>query len=184
MRVIFLGTPEFGVNVLKAIHQSTHEVVGVVCQPDRPSGRGHKLVAPPVKVLAEELGLKVFQFDKISKQGVQELKNLNADGDFANFANLSDKAKKLNDLIYDITTAKYKGDIETAENLYKSYRTVDDMVYEWKQHNLAFQVLPEGNSFRESAKDVDLDPRDQGKSLVEIYEARTGQKLDLSKLFN
>lgn len=79
MRVIFLGTPEFGVNVLNAIHQSTHEVVGVVCQPDRPSGRGHKLVAPPVKVLAEELGLKVFQFDKISKQGVQELKNLNAD---------------------------------------------------------------------------------------------------------
>ena len=58
------------------------------------------------------------------------------------------------------------------------------MVYEWKQHNLAFQVLPEGNSFRESAKDVDLDPRDQGKSLVEIYEDRTGQKLDLSKLFN
>lgn len=66
---------------------------------------------------------------------------------------------------------------------YKSYRNVDDMVYEWKQHNLAFQVLPEGNLFRESAKDVDLDPRDQGKSLVEIYEDRTGQKLDLSKLF-
>ena len=79
MRVIFLGTPEFGVNVLKSISNSTHEVVGVVCQPDRPSGRGHKLVAPPVKVLALELGLKVFQFDKISQQGVQELKDLNAD---------------------------------------------------------------------------------------------------------
>lgn len=67
---------------------------------------------------------------------------------------------------------------------YKSYRTSDDMAYEWMQHNLAYQILPDGNSFRESAKDVDLDPRDQGKSLVEIYEDRTGQKLDLSKLFS
>ena len=67
---------------------------------------------------------------------------------------------------------------------YKSYRTVDDMVYEWKQHNLAFQVLPAGNSFRDSAKDVDLDPKDQGKSLVEMYEDRTGQKLDLGKILN
>lgn len=67
---------------------------------------------------------------------------------------------------------------------YKSYRTVDDLVYEWKQHNLAYMILPESNSFRNSAKDVDLDPRDQGKSLVEIYEDRTGQKLDISKYFN
>lgn len=66
---------------------------------------------------------------------------------------------------------------------YKSYRTSDDMAYEWMQHNLAYQILPDGNSFRESAKDVDLDPRDQGKSLVEIYEDRTGQKLDIGKLF-
>lgn len=79
MKVIFLGTPEFGVNVLKAIVNSTHKVVGVVCQPDKQSGRGHKFVAPPVKVLATELGLPVFQFDKISREGVQTLKNLNAD---------------------------------------------------------------------------------------------------------
>ena len=79
MKVIFLGTPEFGVNVLKAIVNSAHEVVGVVCQPDKPSGRGHKFVAPPVKVLANELALTVFQFDKISREGVQTLKNLNAD---------------------------------------------------------------------------------------------------------
>ena len=66
---------------------------------------------------------------------------------------------------------------------YKSYRTSDDLAYEWMQHNLAYQILPEGNSFRNSAKDVDLDPKDQGKSLVEIYEDRTGQKLDLTKFF-
>lgn len=79
MKVIFLGTPEFGVNVLKAINESKHSVVGVVCQPDRPSGRGNKLLAPPVKVLAKELGLPVFQFDKVSRDGVQTLKDLNAD---------------------------------------------------------------------------------------------------------
>ena len=79
MRVIFLGTPEFGVNVLKSIHNSAHNVVGVICQPDKPSGRGKKLLPPPVKVVAQELGLPVFQFNKVSKEGVQELKNLNAD---------------------------------------------------------------------------------------------------------
>lgn len=67
---------------------------------------------------------------------------------------------------------------------YKSYRTVEDMAYEWKQHNLAYQILPEGNMFRNSAKDVDLDPKDQGKSMAEIYEDRTGQKLDIGKLLN
>ena len=65
-----------------------------------------------------------------------------------------------------------------------SYRTADDMAYEWLQHNMAYKLLPEGNSFRNSAKDVELDPKDQGKSLVEIYEDRTGKKLDLSSLLN
>lgn len=66
---------------------------------------------------------------------------------------------------------------------YKSYRNAEDMAYEWLQHNLAYTILLDGNSFRNSAKDVDLDPKDQGKSLVEIYEDRTGQKLDLTKFF-
>lgn len=66
----------------------------------------------------------------------------------------------------------------------KSYRTVDDLVYEWQQHNLAYNILPDDNSWKSHAKDVDLDPADQGKSLAEIYEARTGSKLDVSKLKN
>lgn len=64
----------------------------------------------------------------------------------------------------------------------KSYRTIDDLVYEWKQHNLAYNMLPDDNSWKSHAKDVDLDPADQGKSLAEIYEARTGEKLDIKKL--
>ena len=64
----------------------------------------------------------------------------------------------------------------------KSYRTVDDLVYEWQQHNLAYNMLPDDNSWKSHAKDVDLDPADQGKSIAEIYEARTGSKLDIRKL--
>lgn len=66
----------------------------------------------------------------------------------------------------------------------KSYRTVDDLVYEWQQHNLAYNILPDDNSWKEHAKDVDLNPADQGKSLAEIYEARTGNKLDIKMLKN
>ena len=66
----------------------------------------------------------------------------------------------------------------------KSYRTVDDLVYEWQQHNLAYNILPDDNSWKEHAKDVDLNPEDQDKSLAEIYEDRTGTKLDVNKLKN
>ena len=79
MKVIFLGTPEFAVPVLEKIYESKHQTVGVVCQCDKPSGRGNKMVAPPVKVKALELDLPVFQFEKIRRDGVETLKSLNAD---------------------------------------------------------------------------------------------------------
>lgn len=59
-----------------------------------------------------------------------------------------------------------------------SYRSADDMVYEWVQHNLAYEILPESNSWKNNAKDVDFDPKDQGKSIAEIYEDRMGNKLN------
>lgn len=58
-----------------------------------------------------------------------------------------------------------------------SYRTVDDLVYEWKQHNTAYKILPDDNPWKSNAKDVDLNPEDQGRTLEEMYEARTGKKL-------
>jgi methionyl-tRNA formyltransferase len=60
LRSAFFGTPEFAVPALLALHGHTR-VVGVVCQPDRPSGRGMKLQAPPVKVAAVAQGLDVYQ---------------------------------------------------------------------------------------------------------------------------
>lgn len=78
MKIIFLGTPDFSASILEALLKSRHQVVGVVTQPDKPSGRGHKLVASPVKILAEKAGIPVFQFNRISKE-CEPLKVLGAD---------------------------------------------------------------------------------------------------------
>lgn len=61
MRVIFMGTPDFAVPTLTAIVEAGHEVVLVVSQPDRRSGRGQKVVSPPVIQKARELGLPTSQ---------------------------------------------------------------------------------------------------------------------------
>ena len=66
----------------------------------------------------------------------------------------------------------------------ESYRTPDDMVYEWQQHNLVYQLLSDDNEWKSHVKDVDFDPADQGKSFEEIYEARTGKKLDINDFLN
>ncbi|WP_437630050.1 methionyl-tRNA formyltransferase [Sorangium sp. So ce854] len=64
MRALFFGTPAIAVPSLEAL-ASVADVVGVVCQPDRPAGRGLELKAPPVKVKARELGVPVVQPEKI-----------------------------------------------------------------------------------------------------------------------
>lgn len=61
MRTIFFGTPDFAVPTLQALLDSSHSVVGVICQPDRPKGRGQRLTAPPTKELAVARGVPVVQ---------------------------------------------------------------------------------------------------------------------------
>lgn len=61
LKVIFFGTPEFAKTSLEAIHQSQHEVVGVVTVADKASGRGQKINQSAVKVFAVENTLPVFQ---------------------------------------------------------------------------------------------------------------------------
>jgi methionyl-tRNA formyltransferase len=65
MRILFMGTPDFAVPSLRALAASSHEIVMVVTQPDRPKGRGRTLTAPPVKLAAQELGIPVFQPEKV-----------------------------------------------------------------------------------------------------------------------
>ena len=60
-RVLFMGTPAFAVPTLRAVCDAGWPIVGVVCQPDKPVGRGQKLTPPPVKALALERGLSVHQ---------------------------------------------------------------------------------------------------------------------------
>jgi methionyl-tRNA formyltransferase len=61
LKIIFMGTPEFAVPVLDALNVAGHKIVGVYTKPDRPTGRGKRLQAPPVKQYAVEHGLPVFQ---------------------------------------------------------------------------------------------------------------------------
>ena len=80
MNVIFMGTPGFAVPTLEKLHESRHNLVLVVTQPDKPSGRGKKLRKSEVKERAEKLGLKIFQPDKIKKQeNIEILKLYNPD---------------------------------------------------------------------------------------------------------
>jgi len=80
MRLVFMGTPDFAVPSLRALVKGGHDVVGVYTQPDRPAGRGKKLKPSPVKVAAEELGLSVFQPEKIkTPEGIHQLRALAPD---------------------------------------------------------------------------------------------------------
>jgi methionyl-tRNA formyltransferase len=73
LRIIFAGTPDFAARHLDALLSSEHQVVGVFTQPDRPAGRGKKLMPSPVKVLAEEKGVPVFQPGSLRPQENQQL---------------------------------------------------------------------------------------------------------------
>jgi methionyl-tRNA formyltransferase len=66
LRTVFFGTPEFAVPPLQALIDSeVADVVALVCQPDKPKGRGQRVTAPPTKVLAEEKGIPVLQPEKL-----------------------------------------------------------------------------------------------------------------------
>lgn len=80
MRLIFAGTPDFAAIALKALLNTHHEVVGVYSQPDRPAGRGRKLTPSPVKQVALDAGLPVFQPESLkTREAQQELASLQAD---------------------------------------------------------------------------------------------------------
>ncbi len=74
MRIVFMGTPDFAVGSLQALCESgKHEILAVVTQPDRPKGRGNKLLQTPVKEYALEQGLTVYQPQKVKTPEFVEL---------------------------------------------------------------------------------------------------------------
>lgn len=80
MRIVFMGTPEFAVPCLQAVIDRGDEVAAVYTQPDKPRGRGHKVLPPPVKVLAEQYGLSVRQPTTLrTAEAAEELRALAPD---------------------------------------------------------------------------------------------------------
>jgi methionyl-tRNA formyltransferase len=80
VKILFLGTADFACPSLQALLSSPHTVIEVVTQPDRPKGRGQKLAPPPVKTIALDHQLPVFQPEKLREaSAVEHLKSLNPD---------------------------------------------------------------------------------------------------------
>jgi methionyl-tRNA formyltransferase len=80
VRIVYMGTPDFAVEPLKAIVEAGGKVVGVVTVPDKPAGRGQKLQSSPVKLYAQENGLKILQPEKLKNQDfIDELTALTPD---------------------------------------------------------------------------------------------------------
>ena len=80
LKVIFMGTPEFAGTNLKALIDAGYNIVLVLCQPDKPVGRKHILTAPPVKVIAQENGIEVYQPDTLkTDEALSRVQSYDAD---------------------------------------------------------------------------------------------------------
>lgn len=81
MKIVFFGSPVSALPTFKKLLETGHQIELVIAQPDKPRGRGKKLVLPPVKALAQELNIPCFQPPKIRKdpQAVQKIKNIKPD---------------------------------------------------------------------------------------------------------
>ena len=81
MKIVFMGTPDFAEKSLEDVYNAGHEILAVVTNPDRPKGRGMKMVASPVKEFAVLKNLKIYQPEKVRKnvEFIEEIKKLEPD---------------------------------------------------------------------------------------------------------
>ena len=81
MKIVFMGTPDFAEKSLEAVYNAGHEILAVVTNPDRPKGRGMKMVASPAKEFAISKELKIYQPEKVRKNidFIEEIKALEPD---------------------------------------------------------------------------------------------------------
>lgn len=81
LKIIFMGSPEIAVPALRGLLESEDRVIGIISQPDKPGGRGRRLLAPPVALLAREKGVPLLQPEKIrnNPEFLQSLKKLGPD---------------------------------------------------------------------------------------------------------
>jgi len=81
MKIVFMGTPDFAKESLEAVYNAGHEILGVVTNPDRPKGRGMKMVASPVKEFAISKNLEIYQPEKVRNnvEFIEKMKSLEPD---------------------------------------------------------------------------------------------------------
>ena len=79
LNIVFAGTPAFAATLLQALLASEHRIIGVYTQPDRPAGRGRKIRPGPVKALAADAGLRVYQPERFDDSECRHLAELRAD---------------------------------------------------------------------------------------------------------
>lgn len=81
MKIVFMGTPDFAKESLEALYNKGYEILAVVTNPDKPKGRGMKMVASPVKEFAIEKNLKIYQPEKVrnNEEFINEIKDLKPD---------------------------------------------------------------------------------------------------------
>jgi methionyl-tRNA formyltransferase len=80
MKIVFMGTPQFAVPSLQKLIDAGYNIAAAITQPDRKSGRGHKVAAPPVKEVAQQHGIPVLQFEKIrAQEGIDAVRSIYPD---------------------------------------------------------------------------------------------------------
>ena len=81
LRIVFMGTPDFAQESLKAVYEAGYNIEAVVTNIDKPKGRGMKMISSPVKQFAEEKSLKIYQPVKVrnNEEFIEEIKNINPD---------------------------------------------------------------------------------------------------------
>ena len=81
LKIVFMGTPDFAAESLKKVYEAGHEIEAVVTNPDKPKGRGMKMVSSPVKQFAEEKDLRILQPQKVrnNTEFIDEIKKINPD---------------------------------------------------------------------------------------------------------
>jgi len=177
VKILYLGSPEFAKIVLSYVLESHHEVVAVVCQMDKPSGRGNKLTPPDIKPYAIEKGLPVLQYEKVN-QHIDEIKKLDFDvfvtASFGQILSREFLAMKEGLNVHPSMLPKYRGatPIQTAllNNDTETGITIQKMRYEVDSGEIYMQKpfkIEEDDDF--DALSIRL-AHESGRMLVEVLD--------------
>lgn len=148
MKILFLGSPKFARVVLEGILQAGHEVVAVICQPDRPASRGQKLKMCEVKQFALQKNIPILQFDKVNAH-VEEIRKLKFDlfvtASFGQILSHEFLSLGLGVNVHPSLLPKLRGatPIQTAllQNINKTGVTIQKMVYQMDAGDIIKQQM-------------------------------------------